>query len=120
MKNIKILKAQSLLQEVLQEALFALNDNRLNTLSVIKVECSKSKEFAKIFLDGTGITIEEQKEILTLLKKANGIIKLHLLNALSWYKAPNLSYEFDKEMEELNKLDSIFKQIHKESTKKLK
>ncbi|RAX55130.1 ribosome-binding factor A [Helicobacter sp. 16-1353] len=114
MNNIKILKTQSLLQEVLQEAFFALNDNRLNNLSVVRVECSKGKEFARVFLDNTGLIESEQKEILKLLKKANGIIRQYLQSSLSWYKIPNLSYEFDVEVEELTKLDLIFKKIHKE------
>lgn len=115
MNNIKILKIQSLLQEVLQEAFFSLSDNRLNSLSVIRVECSKGKESAKVLLDATSIDENEQKEILKLLKKANGIIKQYLQSSLSWYKIPNISYEFDKETENLNRLDMIFKKIQKET-----
>lgn len=112
MNNIKILKAQSLLQEVFQEALFSLNDNRLNSLSVIKVICSKGKESAKVFLDPTGLNEVEEKEILKLLKKAQNTIKQYLQSSLSWYKIPNFSYEFDNTMENINRLDSIFKMIY--------
>lgn len=113
MNNIKLLKTQSLLKKCLQEAFFELNDTRLNSLSITRVECKKGKEHAKVFFDMTGIEEHEQKEILKLLKKANNFIKEQLQNSLNWYKAPNLSYEFDKEMQTLNRLDSIFKQIHK-------
>ena len=112
MNHIKLLKMQSLLKDSLQESLFNLNDTRLNSLSITKVEC-KGKEYAKIFFDTTGIDEMEQKEILKALKKANHFIKEQLQSSLDWYKMPNLSYEFDKEMQILNRLDSIFKQIQK-------
>ncbi len=116
MNNIKLLKIQSLLKECLQEALFELNDTRLNSLSIIRVECKKGKEHAKVLFDTTGIDECEQKEILKLLKKANSLIKEQLQSSLNWYKAPNLSYEFDKEMQTLNRLDSIFRQIQKKDS----
>lgn len=113
MNNIKLLKAQSLLKESIQEVFFNLNDSRLNSLSITRVECKKGKEHAKVFFDTTGIDEFEQKEILKLLKKANNFIRENLQSSLNWYKTPNISYEFDKEMQTLNRLDSIFRQIHK-------
>lgn len=112
MNNIKILKSQSLLQEVLQEIFFELEDNRLNTLSIVRVECSRGKESAKVFIDSANMDENEKKEIRKILKKANGIIRQYLQQSLSWYKVPILSYDFDDEMERINKLESLFKQIH--------
>lgn len=111
MNNIKLLKTQSLLKKSLQESIFNLDDTRLNSLSIVRVECKRGKEHAKVFFDTTGINDCEQKEILKLLKKANSLIREHLQASLNWYKAPNLSYEFDEEMQTLRRLDSIFKQI---------
>lgn len=116
MNNIKLLKTQSLLKEILQESLSSLNDTRLNSLSITRVECKGGKEYAKVFFDTTGIDKCEQKEILKLLKKANSFIRGQLQSSLDWYKTPNLSYEFDEEMQTLNRLDSIFKQIQKKDS----
>ncbi|MDE6885957.1 MAG: 30S ribosome-binding factor RbfA [Helicobacteraceae bacterium] len=115
MNDIKILKTQSLLKEVLQEVLYMLDDTRLNALSIIKVECSKGKNFARVFLDSSSVSTEEQKDILKLLKKANSTIRQYLQTSLSWYKIPNFAYEFDTTLEKINKLESIFKQIRQEN-----
>lgn len=112
--NIKLLKTQSLLQEVLQEALYSLDDTRISTLSIIKVECSRGKEFAKVFLDPAPLSTDEQKATIKLLKKADNIIHQYLRTSLNWYKTPKLVYEFDDSLEHINHLESIFKQINKE------
>lgn len=117
MNNVRLLKAQSFLKEAMQQVLFTLDDPRLSSLSIVRVECKKSKEYAKIYFDSTGISDTEQQEILKLLKKANSVIRDHLQNVLDWYKAPNLSYEFDDEVDVLNRLDSIFKQINNKDHK---
>lgn len=115
--NVKLLKTQSLLLEVLQEALYSLEDTRLSTLNVIKVECSRGKEFAKVFLDPTPLNADEQKATLKLLKKADNIIHQYLRTSLNWYKTPKLVYEFDDSLEHINRLEDIFKQISKEGEK---
>ncbi len=117
MNNIKTLKAQSLLQEVIQEALFSLNDTRINSLNITNVECSKGKEFARVFLDPISLDDSEKQEVLRLLKKANGIIRAYLQSSLSWYKIPHLAYEFDDTLNSINRLDSIFKQIEAKHAK---
>lgn len=113
MNHIKRLQSQSLLKEVLQEVFFDLSDNRLNALTITRTECSNGKESAKIFIDSAGLNDTEKREILKLLKKANATIRQYLQHSLSWYKVPILSYEFDDEVEQMKRLDEIFKRIHK-------
>ncbi|RDU65611.1 30S ribosome-binding factor RbfA [Helicobacter sp. MIT 14-3879] len=116
--NIKILKTQSILQEALQEALYMLDDTRLNTLNITRVKCSNGKEFAKVYLDPAPIQKEKKEAILKMLKKANNTIRQYLQTSLSWYKTPQLSYEFDNSLENINKLESIFKQIKQKQENK--
>lgn len=110
--NIKLLKAQSLLQETLQETLFDLEDTRLKNIAITHVECSRGKEVAKVFLDENSLGDMEAVEALRLLKKASGAIRANLQTQLSWYKTPNLVFEIDDSLERMNRLENIFKQIH--------
>ena len=110
--NIKLLKAQSILQEALQEALFDLEDNRIKNIAVTRVECTQGKELARVFLDKNSLGDMEATNALKLLKKASGAIRANLQAQLSWYKTPNLVFEIDDSLEKINKLESIFKKIH--------
>lgn len=117
MNKIKTLKNQSLLHKVLQEVLCLLDDERLNNLSVVGVKCSNGKHFAKVFLDSTLLTNDEKKLRIKLLKKANGVIKQYIRSSLSWYKIPDIDYEFDTNLENMNKLDLIFKEIQSKNAR---
>ncbi len=114
--NIKLLKAQSILQEALQEALFDLEDTRLKNIAVTRVECTRGREMAKVFLDENSLGDMGANDALKLLKKASGAIRANLQTQLSWYKTPNLVFEIDDSLERINKLESIFKKIHSESS----
>lgn len=110
--NVKLLKAQSLLQEALQEVLFDLEDTRLKNIAITRVECSRGKEVAKVFLDKNSLGEVDLAQILKLLKKASGVIKANLQAQLSWYRTPNLTFAIDDSLAEMNKLEAIFRQIH--------
>lgn len=56
-------RLESNLLELLQEALASLNDSELNSLSVTKVECSKGKHHAYVFV------FSQDHKILSKLKK---------------------------------------------------
>ena len=109
--NVKQLKSQSILMEALQEALCELSDARLRNLTITEVELSVGKESAKVFLDANSLLLD-RKETLGLLKRASSAIRANLHASLDWYKVPNLSFAIDDSLEQINKLDSIFKQIH--------
>lgn len=115
--NVKLLKSQSLLQEALQEVLFDLEDTRLKNIAITRVECSRGKEVAKVFLDKNSLGEVDSMQILKLLKKASSVIKANLQTQLSWYRTPNLTFAIDDSLAEMNKLEAIFRQIHaKENT----
>ncbi len=68
--EIKRKRTESLLKELIPEALSTLDDSRVNSLSITEVVCSRGRYDAKVFIDKSGIEESEQKEILLRLKKA--------------------------------------------------
>ncbi|MGX2983118.1 30S ribosome-binding factor RbfA [Helicobacter sp. 23-1045] len=110
--NVKILRTQSLLQEALQEVLFDLEDTRLKSIAITRVECSKGKEVAKVFLDKNSLGDLSANDALKLLKKASGAIRANLQAQLSWYRTPNLNFVIDESLENINRLEGIFRKIH--------
>ncbi len=114
MQDIKTKRSQSLLLELLKEALALLADPRLNSLSITEVILSKGKHNAQVYvlLDGDE---SEQRAILAHLKKAEGILKEYILSASGWYRCPSLSFKPDDSLNQANRLDQIFSQIKKES-----
>ena len=91
-KSINLQKTQSLLMELIPEALSQLNDNRINSLVITEVDCRNGKYDANVYFDASGLSNLELQNVMQLLKKANGRIKNHCLNATSWYKCPNFVF----------------------------
>lgn len=109
--EIKRKRTESLLKEVLPEALATLDDERINHLNVTEVLCSRGRYDAKVFLDPTGISEEEQREALKQLRKVSGYLKTHIRDSEGWFRAPNFTFEFDNELERISKMDALFAQI---------
>jgi ribosome-binding factor A len=112
-KSINLQRTESLLNELIPEALSNLNDNRINSLAITEVDCSHGKYDAKVYFDGSDYTDDEIKEIQKALKKANGAIKSYILSATSWYKCPNFTFVADDLMQKKQRLDMLFEQIKK-------
>lgn len=112
--NIKQQRTQSLLQEVLSEALSQLNDTQINNLSITRVICSKGKHSAEVFIEATDIAQDERKLIAQKLNKAQGILKEHILSSTQWFRAPALRFSFDDSLQNANTLDLLFAQIAQE------
>ena len=114
--NVKILRTQSLLQEAIGEALSELEDTRLKNIAVTRTECSKGKEVAKVFLDKNSLGDLSENDALKLLKNASGAIRANIGAQLSWYRTPNLVFVIDESLANINRLDAIFRQIHKRNS----
>ena len=110
-KSIKVQRKESILVELLNEALSTLNDSRLNSLQVLDVVCSRGASDAKVYLEKSILTKEEQKDILKRIKKANGLISRYCLESTGWYKVPKFSYTFDELLEKENKMEELFAKI---------
>ena len=112
-KSIKVQRKESILVELLNEVLSTLNDSRLNSLHVLDVVCSKGASDAKVYLEKSILTPKEQKEVLKLIKKANGLISRYCLESTGWYKVPKFTYPFDELFERENKMEELFAKIKK-------
>lgn len=114
MESIRLQRSQSLLKELVSEALSSLSNPNLNTLSITDVLCSKGKYHAEVFIESSDLTPQERRLILKEIKKAEGILREYILGASGWFKCPKLSFKFDDSLSLGNALDEIFEQIAKE------
>lgn len=69
-KSIKLQRTQSVLKQLVPEALATLNDEMLRDLCVIDVECTRGKYDATVYLDKMMFDEVEQNYILGHLKKS--------------------------------------------------
>ncbi|QKF64292.1 30S ribosome-binding factor RbfA [Campylobacter corcagiensis] len=115
--NIKLLRTQSILKEIIPEALSQLNDPLLRGLCVVDVECKRGKYDAFIYLDKMGLSELEQAEILNKLKKVNGYLQSYCREAEGWFRAPKFHFKFDDTLERQNQMDALFDKISKELKK---
>jgi ribosome-binding factor A len=112
--QIKLKRTESILKELLPEAFGSLDDERINSLTVTNVVCSKGRYDAKVYLDKTGLTELEQREAVSQLKRVIPYIKQYIRESEGWYKAPNFTFEFDEEIDRIGRMERLFKQVNKE------
>ena len=117
-KSVNLQRTESLLEELIPEALSSLNDHRIVSLTITEVDCKNGKYDAKVYYDGSDFDKAELKEIRMALRKANGAIKSYILNATSWYKCPDFTFLVDDMMEKRARIEDLFSQISKNSNKK--
>ena len=113
--QIKLKRTESILLELVPEALGALNDKRLHELNVIEVKCSRGKSDAKVYLDPASFSDEEKKTYMSLLKKARPIIETHCLKDQGWYRCPQFTFEFDEQLQKSQSIEELFKKIADET-----
>ena len=112
--QIKIKRTESVLAQLIPEALGSLNDKRLHELDVIDVKCSRGKSDAKVFLSPTGLTSDEKNTYLKLLKNARPIIETYCLKDQGWYRCPRFTFEFDEQFEKTQTIEELFRKIAKD------
>lgn len=112
--EIKRLRTESILKELIPQALSTLEDNMLNSLCVVDVECKRGRYDAFIYLDKMMFDEVEQNYILSHLKKVSKYISNFCASEQGWYKAPNLHFKFDDRLEYQNRMDDLFKKIEKD------
>jgi len=113
-KSIKVQRKESLLKEIIPEALSQMNDGRIRGLSVVDVVCSRDGSDAKVYLEKSYLNENEQRQALKQLKQARGYIQNYCLKSTGWFKVPNLSFTFDDLLEHENKMEELFEKIKKE------
>ncbi len=110
-EEIKRHRVESVLREILPEALATLDDTRINGLCVTDVVCSKGRSDAKVYLDKSFLTAKEQGEALRQLRAVSGYLQNHCKQSEGWFKAPRFTFEFDEQLEKQSRMEDLFKQI---------
>ena len=113
MKSINLQRTESLLMELIPEALSELADSRINSLPITAINCKNGKYDAIVYFDGSDYAKAETKEIIASLNKANGRIKTHILASTGWYKCPNFTFLVDTSLEKSKSIEALFAQIRK-------
>ncbi len=112
-EEIKRHRVESVLKEIIPEALGTLDDERINGLSVTDVVCSKGRSDAKVYLDTSFLSPKEQHEALKQLRKVANYISNHCKQSEGWFKAPRLTFMFDDQLEKVTRIEELFKQIER-------
>jgi len=112
--QIKLKRTESVLLELIPEALSTLSDNRLHEVSVVEVKCSKGRSDAKVYLDPSFFDEKEKITLLKQLKKARPIIEDYCMKDQGWFRCPKLAFEFDEHFQKAQRIEELFKQIEKE------
>ncbi|CAA6804917.1 MAG: Ribosome-binding factor A [uncultured Sulfurovum sp.] len=112
-EEIKRKRTESRLVELLPEAFSGMNDNRINALSVTAVVCSRGRYDAKVYLDKSYLTEKEQSEALKQLRAVSGFLSTYVRESEGWFKSPKFTFEFDSQLEDISKIEALFKEIGK-------
>ncbi len=117
-EEIKRHRVESVLKELLPEAFSSLSDERINSLAVNDVKCSKGRSNAKVYLDKSFLNEKEQGEALKQLRKVGAYLQNHCKQSEGWFKAPIFTFEFDDQLEDTIRIEDLFKQIADRNSKK--
>ena len=110
-KSINLQRTQSLLMELIPEALSELSDTRISGLTITEVDCKNGKYDARVYFDGSDFDKQELKEINQALRKASSRIKSYCLSSTGWYKCPDFTFIKDDMLEKRNRMEDLFAQI---------
>mgnify|MGYP002628969061 FL=1 len=114
--QIKLKRTESVLLELIPQALGAMNDKRLHELNILEVKCSRGKSDAKVYINPNELTDAEKRDYLKLLKNARPIIETYCLKDQGWYRCPKFTFEFDEQLKKSQSIDELFKLIAKPTT----
>jgi len=112
--EIKLKRTESVLAELIPEALGSLNDKRLHELEIVEVKCSRGKSDAKVYINPLDFTSEKKREYIKLLRKARPIVETYCLKDQGWYRCPKFTFEFDEQIAKSKSIEELFKKIAKD------
>ncbi len=111
--EIKVKRTESILQELIPEALSSLNDARMHELDVIDIKCSRGRSDAKVFINPSYFTNEELRFYYKQFKKVIPIIEDYCMKEQGWFKSPKLTFLFDTQLQKSQNIEELFKRIEK-------
>jgi ribosome-binding factor A len=112
--EIKLRRTDSILKELIPEAIATLNDARVREIDVIDVKCSRGKSDAKVYIDPHDYSDSERNMFLRQLSKARPIIEEYCMRDQGWFRSPKLTFEFDDQLKKAKSIDDIFAKIEQE------
>jgi ribosome-binding factor A len=112
--QIKLKRTESVLAELIPEALGSMNDKRLHELDIIEVKCSRGKSDAKVYIDPSEFSEQQKRDYLKLLNKARPIIETYCLKDQGWFRCPKFTFEFDEHLKKAQNIEELFKKIAKD------
>jgi len=113
-KSIKLQRTESILREILSEAIATLSDMVLKGLVITEVDCKRGKYDADVYLDQGFFDNEEKQYVLKHLKKVRGYLENYTLQNEGWYRCPKFHFKFDEKLQKKQKIDTLFSKIEKE------
>ena len=116
-EEIKRKRTEARLVELIPEALSTMNDERINSLTVTEVICSRGRYNAKVYLDKSYLSEREQREALKQLKSVSNYLSTYIRDSEGWFKSPKFTFEFDNQLERITHIEELFKQIAKRKDK---
>ncbi|MDY0233761.1 MAG: 30S ribosome-binding factor RbfA [Sulfurimonas sp.] len=114
--EIKLKRMESILLQLIPEALGELNDKRLHDLEILEVKCSRGRSDAKVYINPNEYTESEKMAYLNQLKKARPIVEDYCLKDQGWYRCPKMTFEFDTQFEKSQNIEELFRKIAKEES----
>ena len=111
--EIKLKRTESVLLELIPEAIGSLNDNRLHELDIIGVKCSRGRSDAKVYIDSDSYTHQQKSDFIGLLIRARPIIETYCLRDQGWYRCPKLTFEFDENFKKAQDIEELLRKIAK-------
>ena len=105
--QIKLKRTESVLLELVPQALGSMNDKRLHDLNIVEVVCSRGKSDAKVYINPNEYSEQEKRDYLKLLRKARPIIETHCMKDQGWYRCPKFTFEFDEQLAKTQKLEDL-------------
>ncbi len=112
--EIKTLRTQSVLKELIPEALASLDDEVLRNLCITDVECKKGRYDAFVYVDKMFFSDYEQEQILAKLERAAGALQNFCASEQGWFRCPKFHFKFDERLEYQNHIDELFEKIKSE------
>lgn len=109
--EIKKLRTESVLKELIPEALASLDDENLRNLTITDVECKKGRYDAFVYVDKAYFNAYEQEQILKQLQKVARALQNYCMSEQGWYRCPNFHFKFDERLEYQNHIDELFEKI---------
>ncbi len=113
-EKIKRERTESILKELIPEAISTLADERIIGIGVINVVCSKGRNDARVFLDSEAVLPEEKNTVLKQLSKARAIIEEYCASEQGWFRTPKLTFLFDETYQHERRIEELFKKAKEE------